>query len=285
MDQPPVVVAVIWTYDRIEVVQTCLDAVRAQTFPPARIIVADSASPDRTAAILRASDPGLDVVELAANDGMGAAMAAAIEAARDSPFDHVWFVEDDSTPAPDALALLVDFLETHPACSVVGPRGATMRRGLWTWRTDQVEGRCDFCMLDGSLIRRAAIEAAGLPRRDFFIMQIDVDYPLRVRAAGHLAHQLPVVAHHARQLGAGAADPNWRCYYQTRNHLRMAIDHGSASLLWGFVVRTAAQCATEIRRGRRGRTRVARRAHGTIDALRGRMGRTVEPPRSAPSPG
>lgn len=274
----PVVVALMWTYNRIDVARACLSAIRAQVLLPHRIIVVDSASPDGTANVLAAENSDLEVVALGENEGMGAAIAEGLDVAEDLNPDYVWFVEDDSSPAPMVLSELVAFLETHDEYSVVGSKGALLRGGRWKWSTPNAAGPCDFCMLDGSLLRRTAIADVDVPRRDFFIMHVDVEYPLRVMYAGHRAYQLGHTRHGALQLGSAATDINWRRYYQTRNHLRMAIDHRSFSLLWGFMVRTGAQCFLEFRPSGPGLPAVRLRFRGIADALRGRMGRRLEPP-------
>ena len=116
-------------------------------------------------------------------------------------------------------------------------------------------------------------------------MHVDVEYPLRIQRAGHRAYQLGGIDHGSLHLGAHGTDTGWRSYYQTRNHLRMAIDHRSFQLLWGFAVRSGAQCLNELRRGAPGRAAVRLRVRGAVDALRGRMRRRLEPPAAGSVPG
>jgi 2-polyprenyl-3-methyl-5-hydroxy-6-metoxy-1,4-benzoquinol methylase len=140
--------------------------------------------------------------------------------------------------------------------------------------------------LDGALVDSAALALVDPPRRDYFLMQIDVEHPLRLRAAGVTMIQAGV-PYDALRLGAAATDGEWRSYYQTRNHLHLALTQRSPTLLAGFVLRTTKQIAHGIRTGSWHRLRW--RARGIADALRGRMGRTIDPyparmPTAAPSP-
>lgn len=271
------VAVVIWTYGRADVAAECVRAVRNQTLTPDRIVVVDSASPDGTAERLRAAFPDVEVVSLDTNEGMGAAIAEGLLRVLLGPADLVWFVEDDALPTPDTLAVLAAVLAARPEYAVVGPQGASFARGRWRWLERSRVGPCDFCMLDGSLIRADALRRVDPPRRDFFIMHVDVEFPLRLRRAGERAFQAGDVHYGARQLGATSAATEWRSYYQTRNHLRMALDLRSVPLLWGFVRRLLGQVLADLRAGAPGRRRISHRAQGFLDALRGRMGRTVEP--------
>ena len=273
----PGVAVVIWTYGRAAVAAECVRSVLEQTLAPQRVVVVDSASPDGTADVLRAEFPSIEVIRLATNEGMGAAIAEGLTRVLGGPEELVWFVEDDAVPAPDVLAQLVHHLERNDDVAVVGPRGARLRRGRWDWFAASYVGPCDFCMLDGALARAAVLRRVAPPCRDFFIMHVDVEYPLRLRRAGARSFQLGTVHHGARQLGAGSRSTEWRAYYQTRNHLRIALDWRSLEMWWGFAVRTAAQLTADLVAGRRGWRRIGFRLRGLVDGLRGRMGQTVRP--------
>ena len=79
-------------------------------------------------------------------------------------------------------------------------------------------------------------------------MMVDVEYPLRLRAAGVTMLQAGV-PYESLRLGATAGGPPWRAYYQTRNHLHLAVSHRSPALLGGFVLRTAKHTAYAIGTG------------------------------------
>lgn len=66
--------------------------------------------------------PEVHVVVLDENEGMGAAIAAGLGVAGELPYDYLWFVEDDSSPAADALSQQLAFLESNSAYSVVSQR-------------------------------------------------------------------------------------------------------------------------------------------------------------------
>ena len=75
----------------------------------------------------------------------------------------------------------------------------------------------------------------------YFIMMEDIDYPLRVKRQG-LTVACAELGLSFRHLGAtvggeGGPSAPWRLYYQTRNHLRMAIDNRSVTLVVGWLYR------------------------------------------------
>ena len=259
-------------------------ALLAQTYPLEQVVVVDSASPDDTADRLRETFGDLvTVLELADNLGPGAAIATAFEHLERTDLSDVWLVEDDSRPAADCLAQLVAIADTVPPPAMIGPDGAYMRRGQWRAQPRLPEGAIaavDFVYLDGALLSAEVVHELDGPRRDYFVMTLDVEYPLRLRAAG-VAMVQAGVPYESLRLGATGGGPPWRAYYQTRNHLHLAVSHRSPALLGGFVLRTAKQTAYAIGTG--SWDQLAYRRRGVADAIRGRMGRTVEPPSAHPT--
>ena len=278
------IAAVMWTYGRADVVAEGVRALLAQTYPLEQVVVVDSASPDDTADRLREMfGDRVTVLELADNLGPGAAIAAAFEHLEPTDLSDVWLVEDDSRPAADCLAQLVSIADTVPPPAMIGPDGAYMRRGQWRPQPRLPEGAIaavDFVYLDGALLSAEVVHELDGPRRDYFVMMLDVEYPLRFagsrRGDGAGRGALRVAASRCH----GGRAP-WRAYYQTRNHLHLAVSHRSPALLGGFVLRTAKHTAYAIGTG--SWDQLAYRRRGVADAIRGRMGRTVEPPSAHPT--
>lgn len=278
-DQAPSVVAIVWTYDRFEQAERCVSAVRAQVPPPDAVVVVDIASPDRTGDRLAERFPDIEIVRLTDNSGPGAAIAAALSQTSKEPVDFFWLVEDDSIPDPTCLSMLLTRVAEVANPGLIGPAGAMMRLGQWYPEPSPPVGstrHVDFVYLDGALLSAAAARDAGVPMTDYFIMMVDVEYPLRLAGLGY-DMVLVGLPYRALQLGAASPDSSWRSYYQTRNHLRMAIDHRSAPLFAGFVIRTAKHVVYALLH--RDWPTLSYRAQGARDGLLGRMGRRIDPPR------
>src|SRR5258708_199542 len=77
----PLFSIVIPNWNGAKHLSTCLNALRAQTYPSLEIIVADNASADESRAILTRDYPEVRLVALTSNRGFTGACNAGIEAA------------------------------------------------------------------------------------------------------------------------------------------------------------------------------------------------------------
>lgn len=281
------VAAVVVTRDRLDVLLRGLSAVHAQSRQPDMVFVVDNGSSDGTALELQRLGT-VSVIETGDNLGYAAALAVGMSAARTEGVDACWLLDDDSVPTADALARLTTVLASRPNAGLIGLRGGLLTRGsikhldaiATSRRPSPLPGvhQVDFVLVDGALASRAAVERAGLPRADFFMMLEDIEYSWRVGQAGLEVLTLSSELIERGHLGSvGASTNHWRSYYQSRNHVRWALDSGDWMVRLGCVRRQAlflAACAADPRR----RVRKAK-AHllGIVDGFRGRMGRTVEP--------
>lgn len=271
------VVAVVWTYNRFELARHCIEAVLDQSHPADRVIVVDSASPDGSGTRLRDTFSAVDVLELPDNGGPGAAIAAAFASVDEIP-DYFWLVEDDSIPSPNCLEMAIEKAGKIEHLGILGPVGCTLEWGQWRAASELPPGgtrEVDFVVLDGALVSGKAVSVAGSPKTDYFLMMVDVEYPLRITRNGFKMVQVGLPYRQLR-LGSAAEGHSWRNYYQTRNHLSMALEFRSPRLLGGFVIRSLKHLVFAV--SRRDWRSIRYRLRGIIDALRGRMGRTVEPP-------
>lgn len=278
---PVLVAAVVVTYNRFDTLLTCLESVHAQRRPPDLIVVVDNASPDRTPALLRDRMPEIDVVEHTANLGVGAGMATGMERARSRNPTHYWMVEDDTTYSPDYLERALDAMERNPRIAMLGYSGWRCRHGLW--RREPVPDSTDplpqdLVLLDGAVLRGDVVAECGYPRADYFMMIQDIEYPLRLRDGGHQGFVWSELQATPLKLGAHASpgESAYRAYYQTRNHLRMAIDRRSPVMGAQFLRRQLGLAYSDVRSGATA-ARLRLRAGGIVDGARGAMGVRVAP--------
>jgi rhamnopyranosyl-N-acetylglucosaminyl-diphospho-decaprenol beta-1,3/1,4-galactofuranosyltransferase len=228
---------------------------------------------------------------LADNRGYPGGLAAGMEAAVRAGFDGFWLMDDDSQPMPSALAGLEAAALEVPTAGIIGLRGGTIRFGLirHLHHLDELSKqplvvpgvyKTDYTLVDGALVLRRAVEAAGLPRSDFFMMMEDIEYGWRVSQAGLDVAVLDEELIDRGHLGSGGGPEKstlWRSYYQTRNHVRWAIDSRSPAILFGCLTRQLRFLVAGLRINDRRATRVRCRVTGAWHGVRGRMGRTIEP--------
>ena len=285
---PARVAAVCVTYNRSAVLAETLRAAETQTRHPDDFYVIDNASDDATTDLLATDFPDVTHIRLDENLGPSGGLARGIEAARTDGFDAFWLMDDDSPPEAAALETLLAAAERGgERAGIVGCRGGVVRFGLIRHLDDPyqlvdrrvAEGlyAVDFVLLDGSLVLRRAVDVIGIPPVDYFSMMEDVEYPLRARRAGFEVLVTGRDLVRRGHLGSAPGTALWRGYYQSRNHVRMALDFRSPSLIFGCAARQARFMVAALRAPDRRWERVKLRSRGIWDGLRGRMGRRVEP--------
>ncbi|RYG75216.1 glycosyltransferase [bacterium] len=252
--RPIRVCAIVVTFNRQVLLKDCLRALLGQGRPLDTILVVDNASTDGTGAMLQeefpaATFPTIEVLSLPKNSGGAGGFHAGMKHAYEGGFDWLWLMDDDGTPAPDCLQLLLD---QAPDASGKNARvmvpmqqdraGRKYGVGLWdkfysdvsgevSEKGEIVQGDYLFAFV-GPLIAREVVNRIGLPRRNFFIWFDDYEYGLRLhRSSSNAVTVVPgAVFHHdiggqtreVRLLGRRALrndSPAWKTYYGTRNHL------------------------------------------------------------------
>jgi GT2 family glycosyltransferase len=280
----------VLTHNRMDSLRATLGAIQHQSRPPDEIVVVDNASDDDTAGMLATEFPSVHVVRNATNVGAAGGRSRGMSTAFERSHDIVWFVDDDTTPADRTLERTLALAQQIPRLGMLGQLGGTLlcgviRHGRYGAPVEGVpEARhVDFVLTDGAVVTRTAYERAGVLDARYFIMMEDVDYPLRVKREGLVVARadLGLSFHHLGATVGGGAGPSapWRLYYQTRNHLRMAIDNHSVVLLIGWLYRQIGGLLALTRQPDRRRQRLHYRWRGTVDAVRNRMGEVVVPPR------
>jgi rhamnopyranosyl-N-acetylglucosaminyl-diphospho-decaprenol beta-1,3/1,4-galactofuranosyltransferase len=242
-----------------------LTALLGQTRPIQETIVVDNASTDGTVGLLKSDFPDITVLQLAENLGVGGGFAAGLEYALRRGHDCVWLFDQDSVPAPTALAELLEVLASLQGSGtrigvlasipVHAETGFEYSGFLWRDRLVCVPSelaRQDVCFVDsvvssGSLIRREAVEDAGLPRPDFFMDYVDHEYNLRIRRRGYAIAVVrrSVLYHRIGQprlisrlkfgrTVLGGQQVAWRSYYMSRNQTYTAwkLFPTSRSRIW-----------------------------------------------------
>ena len=219
----------------------CVAQLRAQTYPHTQVIVVDNGSTDGSIEALRRTDPGLIVLEHGENRGYSGGHNAALRYGMQEGFDYFWLLNYDTTLEPGTLAALVDTAENDRTIGAVSPviyeaaqperiqfRGSWMRPrefSIPTVRDKQQlhadePGRGSHFLLWGTamLVRREAIQAAGLLDERYFAYYEDFDLTDRIRKAGYRNCVSPA----ARIWHAGNPDiydrPPYYVYYNVRNH-------------------------------------------------------------------
>ena len=217
--------AVIVTYDSAAVIADCLASLSGVR----EVIVVDNASTDTTLEAVQAARRDAAIVKIGENIGFG---SAANEGLRRVTGEFALLVNPDAALSPDALGQLVAAADRYPKAAALAPvlvnaqgeiersHNASLieRDAMPRKRTDPVpEGDVCASFLSGAvmLLRKRALDEAGLFDPAIFLFYEDDDLCVRLRRAGwSLILVAEAFAHHA---GGGSSpwswETNWRKFW------------------------------------------------------------------------
>lgn len=203
------------------------------------IVVLDNASEDGSVAAVRERFPTARVIAQSHRAGFGANHNTVVRSTRSR---YVYILNEDTETPPGTIDTLVDYLDAHQRCAVVGPRivspdgrqqGSAWRlmtvriQALWALTLGQrgavvsrgsvpkVVGAVSACAM---LVRREAFEAAGCFDERYFIFSEEADLAQRLDALGYEIHYLPSAEtiHYGQQTTSGVPErqinEHWRSF-------------------------------------------------------------------------
>ncbi|VTR95705.1 Glycosyl transferase OS=Singulisphaera acidiphila (strain ATCC BAA-1392 / DSM 18658 / VKM B-2454 / MOB10) GN=Sinac_2482 PE=4 SV=1: Glycos_transf_2 [Gemmata massiliana] len=120
---------VIPTYNYSCFIREAVESALNQTCPPYEVIVIDDGSTDNTAEILKHYiDTGRIRYHYQMNSGLCAARNVGLSLATGSAFA---LLDSDDSWHPQKLECQIAYLETNPACELVGTEAFSQERGMW----------------------------------------------------------------------------------------------------------------------------------------------------------
>lgn len=266
----PSLALVILNYNRADLLADCLNSIYASPTRCALTVwVVDNASSDDSAAMVRRRFPQARLIVSPRNGGFAygnnLALRQILHLVEHSPEpqaqpsvahlplplpDYVLLLNNDTIVPPDALDGLVDYLETHPAVGVVGPRlllpdGSLDLACRRSFPTPEVAfyrmlglsqlfprsrrfGRYNLTYLDPDeetavdsvvgacmLLRSSVIREVGLLDEQFFMYGEDLDWAYRIKQYGWQIVYYPAVTiwHYKRAASTRRAIPSIRAFY------------------------------------------------------------------------
>jgi GT2 family glycosyltransferase len=280
-----------------------LDALKRQSRKLDEIIVVDNASTDDTVDMLASQYPEVKVLSLPENGGVGGGYAAGLTyAAITKKYSWAWLLDDDSVPPPDGLQKLLEGLqhldESRDPTAILAPLCLDSKTSMsypgLSWQGGRLVPTpgdpsqpltfVDSVISSGSLVRREAVEAVGLPRGDFFMDFVDYEYCLRLRRHGfRIAVVRDSILDH--EIGAQttfsilgrkkfwADHAPWREYYMARNETFTIWQDYPQPITKAFVVYKFAHHALGIvLMGKQKLACLGMMCRGFLDGRAGRLG-------------
>lgn len=216
-----VIIAVILTFNRKDLLECSLAAVMAQTRACDQVLVVDNASQDGTSEMLaERDDPGVTAYRLSCNRGAAGGFNAGFRLAYQHGADLVWMMDDDVIPNPDALERLLDagsllrsldIRHSFLISTAFSESGAVTNTPTLSLKLNRIGYRewpgllayglvpVDRATFVSILVPREVLLEYGLPLSEMFIWGEDAEFTLRIarQYPGYLVGNSRVV--HLRQ--------------------------------------------------------------------------------------
>lgn len=261
-----------------EHLQTCLDALRRQTFRDFEIILVDNGSTDGSQAYVRTHYPEARLLELGENRGFTGACNAGYATAQGN---IIVLLNNDTEVVPGWLDAIVDTFARHPEAGSVASKmmlfdrrdhfhtagdyyrvdGLPGNRGVWQKDVGQFdEEEAVFGACGGAAAyRREMVEETGFLDDDFYFSCEDVDLAWRAHLAGWEVIYAPeAVVYHKLKATGGSVTGS---YYDGRNFLYLIWKNYPTSLLrrfWPQIVKAQLSISWSALRAWRGAAARAR---------------------------
>ncbi len=236
--------AVVVTYNRIELLKECINALLNQTSNVGHVVVYDNASSDGTKEYLD-SIKNDQVISFHSDTNLGGAggFSNGLKLAYEKTDDqYFWLMDDDTIVAEDCnevfleKAQLLDdqfgFLSTNVRWKDGTPTNVMLTDTMWPNRVDDGLIEMEYGSFVSFFITREAVKKIGLPIADFFIWGDDSDYSLRLRQLNPGYFVIP--AHAVHKSGSNVVAPGIaeddenridRYYYYYRNQMYIWKHH------------------------------------------------------------
>ncbi len=270
------IASVTVVYNGADVLRRHLESLKGQSRQLDEIVVVNNASTDGTRDLLANEYPEVTVINLPTNGGVGGGLAAGLSyAALQQRHDWIWLFDQDSVPGTACLERLLSGFQQidgkDQPIGILAPICANRETGMtypglsWHGRhfaparvaSDRPVTFVDMVITSGSLMRLEAVEAAGLPRADFFMDFVDYEHCLRLRRHRFqvavvrdsiLDHSIgaPTTFRILGRTKSWADHVPWREYYMARNETFTMWKYSSALATKSFVMYRLAQHALGI---------------------------------------
>lgn len=208
----PRIAAIVLSFNRLGMVQRCIESLRAQTRPLDDIVVVDASSKPEVVAWL---DAQTDVRKVYVDDlGSAGGMHFGMKKGCEQGYDWLWVFDDDVVAKPDALEQLLKGLKKRPDVQIINslslrendPNRPSVGAVVWRKNPDNylfgsklvtvpevlatadADGFIDTLgaqLYQGTLIHCAVIQKIGVTRIEFFTRGEEVEWGLRAMQAGY----------------------------------------------------------------------------------------------------
>lgn len=253
----PAVSIIIPHWNGLEHLETCLSALRRQTYREFEVILVDNGSTDGSQAYVRATFPEVRLLELGRNMGFTGACRAGYRVARGR---FIVLLNNDTEARAGWLEAIVDGFQRYPRAGAIASKlllfdrrdhfhaagdyysvdGIPGNRGVWQHDEGQFEREEEVfsACAAASAYRRRMLDEIGFLDDRFYFSCEDVDLGWRAQLHGWQVIYLPqAIVYHKLKATGGSVTGS---YYDGRNFLYLIMKNYPASLLrryWRHILR------------------------------------------------
>ena len=249
----PHVVTVVLNWNGRDDTLTCLESLKRLDWPCHETIVVDNGSSDGSAGAIRSAHPEVTLIATGRNLGFAEGNNVGLRAALEAGADYVLLLNNDTVIAADALRRMVPEAERRRDAGALCPliyycdppdriwyagarfdarRGHNGRHtGYGERDTGQYDRVREIGRATGAamLVRRAVVEQVGFMDGELFLQVEDVEWSLRMRAAGWRIFFVPAgKVWHRVSVATGGEHAPATAYYEIRNTLAVCDRYAPA---------------------------------------------------------
>ena len=238
------IIAVVVTYNRLELLKKVLFALRRQTYKIEKIIVVNNSSTDGTLEWLMQNNERLEIITQE-NTGSSGGQYTGFKLALEYDCDAIWVMDDDVVAEIDCLENLLKYYDNN---SVLLPLrynnngtpyiNDTLKlnmtnpfKSIWKKIISESDLKLDKIKVEGPtfegpLFPKKVMQKAGLPEKKFFIYGDDTEYFQRILKLNISSFIIPN-AKMRRMIDPpkNMFEFNWKTFYFIRNIIAIDILH------------------------------------------------------------
>jgi len=293
----PLVYIIILNSNRRDDTLACLASISQSTYKEISVIVLDNKSTDGSVEAIRSSFPKVQLINLSTNLGYAGNNNVGIEEAIKQEAEWILVLNEDTILDPDCLTELVKVGESDTKIGIVGPlvyhydepnviqsAGGVLGRyweSIHLGKNEEDRGQfkspnsVEWVSGCAILVRREAIEQAGMLDKNYFIYWEETEWCIRVGRFGWKIFHVPSAKLWHKGVQKDYKPKPSFTYYATRNHLATLAKHNAPLAVhiytWLQIIRTLVSWTVKPKWKDKREHRNAM-YRGVVDFLQGRWG-------------
>lgn len=243
------VCAIVVTYNRSQLLQKCVDAIKNQTADVSHIMVIDNNSTDDTQKVMQNLVSNQVIYQrLDKNYGGAGGFKRGIQKALANTHDKFfWIMDDDTIPTKGALAAFISateslndfgFLTADVHWKDGSPMNVPFIAQDWSVAAEKGLIKVQMATFVSLFVERKHIQKVGLPFEDFFIWHDDSEYTSRLSqsAPGYFVPNARVIhesgSNNAPSIYSDGEERIPRYFYLYRNEMYVCRHYRSKAKVW-----------------------------------------------------